>query len=251
LTAPLTATDLEGSKRSERLAAYGAKSSDVLSGFGTTVVIEIIAGCLVGAAIACVQQLLRARRMLWMARHPAPTFVFADLVGYTALTERRGDDAAAQVAHEFWRAMSALCREHGARQVKLMGDASMIWVPDAAQAVMLAGRAIREVGTRTDLLPVRLGAHTGSAVLRGGDWYGAAVNLAARLAAAAEPNQVLVSGATRAAANSEHEWPCRSRRELALRGVEGPIVAWELTASAGRRRDGIVCDGRIIASLAS
>ena len=33
-----------------------------------------------------------------MARHPAPTFVFADLVGFTALTERCGDETAARVA---------------------------------------------------------------------------------------------------------------------------------------------------------
>ena len=132
-----------------------------------------------------------------MARHPAPTFVFADLVGYTSLTEQRGDDAAARVAHDFWRAMSALCREHGARQVKAMGDGAMIWAPDAGRAVTLAASAVHELGTRDDLLPVRVGVHTGPAVMRGGDWYGGAVNLAARLAAAAEPNQALVSGATR------------------------------------------------------
>jgi class 3 adenylate cyclase len=56
----------------------------------------------------------RRRRM---ARHPAPTFVFADLVGYTALTEERGDEAAATVARAFRRTMCALSRKHGASQV--------------------------------------------------------------------------------------------------------------------------------------
>ena len=56
--------------------------------------IEILAGCAAGAAICLRAPAASARAgCLWMARHPAPTFVFADLVGYTALTERRGDDA--------------------------------------------------------------------------------------------------------------------------------------------------------------
>lgn len=55
------------------------------------------------------------------AAHPAPTFVFADLVGYTALTEVQGDQAAAKLAREFRRTMSTLSRSHGASQVKSMG----------------------------------------------------------------------------------------------------------------------------------
>jgi adenylate cyclase len=216
--------------------------------------IEIIAGCAVGATIVCIHRLLSARRHRWMSRHPAPTFVFADLVGYTALTEQRGDDAAARVAREFWRTMSSLSREHGAWQVKSMGDAAMIWAPDAERAVALAERAVKEVGSRPDLLPVRVGAHTGPAVMRGGDWYGGAVNLAARLAAAAEPNQALISCATRLAAGGTPAPSLRGRRELLLHGVENPIVAWELPPSAGRRGDRartVERDGRMTASLAS
>ena len=213
--------------------------------------IEIMTGCAAGAAVICGRRLVAARRLRSMARHPAPTFVFADLVGYTALTQRRGDDAAARVAHDFWRAMSGLCRQYGARQVKALGDGAMIWAPDAARAVTLATSAVEQVGTRGDLLPVRVGVHTGSAVMRGGDWYGGAVNLAARLAAAAEPNQVLVSAATRAAAKVDRNWPARTRRELALAGIDCPTVAWALTAGASRRRSAAPSDGRIIASVAS
>jgi adenylate cyclase len=215
--------------------------------------VEVITGCVAGAAVVCVHRLLWAKRRRWMGRHPAPTFLFADLVGYTALTEQRGDDAAARVAREFWRAMSALSREHRAWQVKSMGDAAMIWAPDATQAVLLAARAVDEVGTRADLLPVRVGVHTGPAVMRGGDWYGGAVNLAARLAGAAEPNQALISGATRSAARADDGWPVRTRRELALHGVEHPIVAWALAPPASGRgvtpRSGP--DGRIARSIAS
>lgn len=197
---------------------------------------ELIAGCLVGFAIVLVHWTWAQSRLRWMARHPAPTFLFADLVGYTALTERCGDEAGARVAREFRRAIAALSREHGARQVKSMGDGAMIWAPDPAGAVALAARTVLEIGTRPDLLPVRVGAHTGPALMRDGDWYGSSVNLAARLARAAGPNEALISITTQSAAR-QLESALKSRCELVLRGVEEPMVAWRLAADATRRKD--------------
>ena len=170
----------------------------------------------------------RGRRR--MRRHPAPTFVFADLAGYTTLTEQQGDEAAARVANEFRRTMHAISRDHGARQVKSMGDGVMIWAPDAGCAIALAARAVEEVGSRPDLLPVRIGVNTGAAVMRGYDWYGSAVNVAARLARESTPNEALVSASTRAAAWDKSRHQLTARRELSLRGVDHPIAAWRLAA---------------------
>jgi class 3 adenylate cyclase len=167
----------------------------------------------------------RRRRML---RHPEPTFLFADLAGYTAFTEQHGDAAAADLARLFRRTMCALSREHGAWQVKSMGDGVMICSPDPAAAIALAARAVREVGSHPDQLPVRVGVHTGPAVARGCDWYGSTVNLAARLAREAEPGEALISGATRAAARGEAPRRLLRGRELVLRGVSRPISAWRL-----------------------
>src|ERR687894_2078412 len=129
-------------------------------------------------------------------RDSIPTFLFADLVGYTALTETAGDAAAADLAREFRRTMCALSRDHGARQVKSMGDGVMIWIGDAGEAVSLAAETLERVGTRSDLLPVRIGVHTGPAVRRGRDWDRSAVNGGPRLADQARPNEGLVSDAT-------------------------------------------------------
>jgi adenylate cyclase len=125
--------------------------------------------------------------------------------------------------------MCALSREHGAWQVKSMGDGVMIWAPDAGHAVALAAHAVENVGKRRELLPVRIGVHTGPAVMRGCDWYGSAVNVAARLAAEAQPNEALISAATRAAARGVTAGRLGGERELALRGVERPVAAWRLT----------------------
>ena len=190
--------------------------------------IEIAVVCIVGIVLAGLIVRLATSRRRWMRRHPAPTFVFADLAGYTALTEQHGDAAAARVAREFRRTMCALSREHGAWQVKSMGDGVMIWSPDAGQAVALAAHTVEDVGTRADLLPVRVGVHTGPAVMRGCDWYGSAVNLAARLADEAEPNEALISAATRDAVGGQDVRSLADRRELALRGVGRPVSAWRL-----------------------
>jgi class 3 adenylate cyclase len=190
--------------------------------------IEAIAGCMAGALIARGRRMGLRRRRRRMARHPSPTFVFADLVGYTSLTEKSGDEAAADVAREFRRAMLVLSREHGAWHVKSMGDGAMIWVPDAGSAVRLAERTLTEVGLRPDLLPVRIGAHTGPAVMRDGDWYGNAVNVAARLADMAGPNEAVVSDATQSIADDRAQSALCCREEVGLRGVARPIVVWRM-----------------------
>ncbi len=202
--------------------------------------IDVIAGSLAGAVIARGHRMTLARRRQRMARHPSPTFVFADLVGYTSLTEASGNQAAADVAREFRRAMSLLSREHGAWHVKSMGDGAMIWVPDAGSAVRLAERTLTEVGMRPDLLPVRIGAHTGPAVMRDGDWYGSAVNVAARLADVAGPNEAIVSDATQLIADDGARSVLCCRDQVRLRGVPRPIVVWRMApspiTSPGERR---------------
>ena len=178
-------------------------------------------------AVALVVQ-VATRKRRGMQRHLAPTFVFADLAGYTALTDRHGDEAVARVAREFRRTVCALSRQHGAWQVKSMGDGVMIWAPDPARAMMLAAQTVEQVGSRGDLLPVRVGVHTGPAVMRGCDWYGGSVNVAARLAAEAAPNQALVSAATQEAADGADAPQLAGRSELTLRGVARPVSAWRL-----------------------
>jgi adenylate cyclase len=169
-----------------------------------------------------------AARQRRFGRRHAPTFLFADLVGYTALTEERGDIEAAAMARDFGRKMRALSRRHDARQLKSMGDGVMIWVADPARAVALAAATIDPPHGGAGTLPVRVGVHTGPAVRYGCDWYGSAVNIAARLATEAGPGEALISSATRAAAGDRSTHPLRAPQELALRGINWPIVAWRL-----------------------
>lgn len=127
----------------------------------------------------------------------AATFVFADLAGYTALTEAHGDEHAADVAEAFCERMRALLSDYDAQEVKTVGDALLVRVPDADQAIHLAARLVSDSGVKDRSLGVRVGMHTGTAVQRGEDWFGTAVNVASRVADAARPGELLMTLATR------------------------------------------------------
>jgi adenylate cyclase len=123
--------------------------------------------------------------------------MFADLAGFTALTEAHGDADASALAHRF----ETLVRGRlpaGARLVKMMGDAAMVVADDDLPLVLMA----RDLLTAVDELPgrpaVRIGIHAGEAIERDGDYWGHAVNVAARLAARAEPCEILTTGEIKA-----------------------------------------------------
>ena len=125
------------------------------------------------------------------------TFLFADLVGYTAFTERVGDDVAADVAVAFQSAAQHVAEECGCEVVKNLGDAVMIHGDDATRVLAVALRLRRELADEGWCPPLRMGVHSGTAVQRGSDWYGATVNVAARLADAASAGEILLSLTTR------------------------------------------------------
>jgi adenylate cyclase len=124
------------------------------------------------------------------------TFVLADLAGYTALTEAHGDEHAADAAADFCAAVRGLLDQHGAEEVKVIGDAMLLRVADPDQAVRLAARIVSGYGARHRTLGIRVGVHTGTAVRRDADWFGSAVNLASRVADLARSGEVVLTDAT-------------------------------------------------------
>lgn len=123
------------------------------------------------------------------------TFLFADIAGFTALTEAHGDEQAADLVADFADAVRGELPP-GGRHVKTIGDALMPVVPDPAGAVALALRITRELMRAHGSPSVRVGLHHGPAVERGGDYYGAAVNVAARVSDHAVGGEVLLSART-------------------------------------------------------
>jgi adenylate cyclase len=153
------------------------------------------------------------------------TFLFADLVGFTALSIEHGDEQAANVATRFQREVRGLAARHGATVVKSLGDGAMVRAPDAGDAVRL-GLAL---ANGLDGLPaVRVGVNTGPAVERDGDYFGSTVNLAARLSQAARGGEVLLTEATRAAARKRGT-RLEQRGPRTFRNARDPVVVYAAT----------------------
>ena len=128
------------------------------------------------------------------------TVLFTDVVNSTTLTQSLGDKAALAIVgvHDtiVRDALSAL----GGREVKHTGDGIMASFVSAASAVRCAIQIQRELDKHAQInsehpLKVRVGAAAGEPVEKNNDLFGSTVQLAARLCAHAEPEQILVSTA--------------------------------------------------------
>ena len=127
------------------------------------------------------------------AAHTSEAVVgFADLVGFTSLTQRISADDLERLVVGFEERSLAATARVGARLVKTIGDEVMFVAGDATDAVDIA-RAL--VGDE-QLPPLRIGLAAGEVVTRDGDLYGPVVNLAARLVATAEPDQIVIDAET-------------------------------------------------------
>src|SRR5256714_15251569 len=161
----------------------------------------------------------------------AHTFLFMDLVGFSALTAERGDDSAADVALQLFASVRRVLPRYRGEEIKTIGDAMMVRCEDPRDGLELGLEISEQIGDDGELPPLRIGVHTGPAVSRDGDWYGNAVNVAARLCSAAGGGEVLVSEATREAAGSPQHIDFGERRLHWLKNMPKPVAA----GSAARR----------------
>ena len=134
-----------------------------------------------------------------------PAMAFLDLVGYTRLTEERGDQAAAALAETLTVLVGRSSREHGGVPVKWLGDGVMFHYREPAGAVLAALEMVEEL-PEAGLPPAHVGVAAGPVVVQGGDYFGRTVNLAARIAAHAGAGRVLVSERVAKSA-SPRAWP--------------------------------------------
>lgn len=160
------------------------------------------------------------------------TFLFADLVGFTALAELEGDDRALEVVLAMRRRVRALLGRHGAEEIKSIGDGVMLRCSEPRQAVLLGLALVRDLREGDGLPAVRVGIHTGPALSSDGDWYGRTVNVAARLCAVAPGGEVMVSEATRQAAGTVAGIDWGARELHWLRNVSEPVATYLISSSA-------------------
>jgi predicted ATPase/class 3 adenylate cyclase len=163
------------------------------------------------------------------------TFLFTDLEGSTRLWEDHRDAMQGALAlHD--ELMRHAIASHNGYVVKATGDgfhAAFATAQDAVSAAVDAQRALRdEEWPETGPLQVRMGIHSGSAEQRDGDYFGPALNRAARLMGVAHGGQVIVSQATadlaRDALTGDHE--LTDLGEHRLRDLSRPEHVYQVNA---------------------
>jgi adenylate cyclase len=153
----------------------------------------------------------------------AATFVFADIAGFTALTEAHGDEEAVKLVEELSEGVEAELTAIQGEYVKTIGDALMLRIPAPGDAVLLALRIANDLLSAHGAPAIRVGLHHGPAVERKGDYFGASVNLAARVSALASGGEVLLTGQTAALAPDLEGVLYESRGRQTLRNVAEPL----------------------------
>jgi class 3 adenylate cyclase len=128
------------------------------------------------------------------------TVLFTDIVGSTDMTQRLGDEMAMTFLDLHNRIMREALGVTGGREVKHTGDGIMAVFFSAAAAVRCGIKVQQDLSKHRkehpeQSLQVRIGVAAGEPIERHNDFFGSAVQLAARLCAHADPEQVLMSNA--------------------------------------------------------
>lgn len=150
---------------------------------------------------------------------------FADLSGFTVLTQRLNPTELSELLVEFSGAVSDVVHDGGGRVVKFIGD-EVMWVNSTPEQLLRVATDLVEYPRAREIgLGVRAGLGFGLVLAIGGDYFGTPVNLAARLVSAAAPGQILGGADVRVALPDR---PAVLLEPLTLKGFEGPVTAYDL-----------------------
>jgi class 3 adenylate cyclase len=155
-------------------------------------------------------------------------FLIADIRGYTAFTQRFGDNAAAQLSTRFADIARSVLERWDGRLVEVRGDEVLGVFASARQAVLAAGelhaRYAEELLHHPDLpVGIGVGLDLGEAIPVGEGFRGAALNRAARLCSLAGPGETLVSPGIVYVAPQIEGVEFRARGQEQLKGFAEPV----------------------------
>jgi adenylate cyclase len=151
--------------------------------------------------------------------------VFADLTGYTRLTEEAGDEVAAQVSLTLAQLVSEIAARHQGEVVKMLGDGVHFHFRDPGDAVRASLEIVEDVSPN-GLPPAHIGVNAGPMIYDEGDYFGRTVNIAARIASQAGAEQVFV-GEDLVRNVSPTGFQVVEVGEFELKGVARPVKLFE------------------------
>jgi class 3 adenylate cyclase len=171
-------------------------------------------------------------------------FLFADLRGYTAFIERAGNAAAVELLDVYMAILRTAVAGHEGAEIKVEGDGFHAVFLSASSAIQCAVEITNAAARANESRPERpinvgVGIHAGEAVETGDGFIGSAVNIAARVCAAAAAGEVLVTGTVRGIAQASVELDFAPRGRRRLKGIPEPVDLYAVVARgtvAPRRR---------------
>jgi class 3 adenylate cyclase len=128
--------------------------------------------------------------------------MFADVAGSTQLFEVMGDDKARATIAETLELLTNVINGHNGTVIKTIGDEVMCTFPEPDDSANAATEMQETLEDANDIredgpeIKIRIGMHFGPALLEGGDVFGDAVNVAARMAAQAKGGQIITTKTT-------------------------------------------------------
>ena len=169
------------------------------------------------------------RRLMADGRPARPTVPlsvgFADLVGFTAMSQQISDKELAAVVARFEALAFDAVARHGGRVAKMIGDEVMFVVDGIAPALETA-LALAEAYADDDLLSdVRVGLAHGEVLALEGDYYGPVVNLASRIVNIALPGAVVISEPVHEALAGDRRYVFHPLRVRSLKDI-GRVRLW-------------------------
>jgi adenylate cyclase len=162
---------------------------------------------------------------------------FADLVGFTALSQQLSQAALADVVARFESLAHDTVAACGGRVVKMIGDEVMFAAADPVEAAMTALALADAYADDDELQDVRVGLAFGDVLAREGDYYGPVVNLASRLVNIARPGSVLVSTSLDEVLGANPAFELKQLRPRFLQGI-GRTPLWALMHAAAADEKG-------------
>ena len=146
------------------------------------------------------------------------TVMFTDIEDSTVLAQEAGDQKWTQMVEDHFAMLDQVIKRHRGNVVKRLGDGTMNVFGSARDAID-AALETQSAMSSTEL-KVRIGVHTGDSLRRDGDYYGVAVNKAARIAGIAEGGEIIVSAVT-AELSGGHGVHFGPSRTVSLKGLSG------------------------------
>ena len=172
------------------------------------------------------------------------TVVFADVVGSTALAEELDAEDVRVLFTRYYALANEVVTAHGGIVAKLLGDGvlAVFGVPvahgDDAQRALDAALRLRDAVSRDTALQrlqLRIGVNTGEVLANedaSGEIVGDAVNVAARVAAAAGEGEILAADVTHRAAPAI---AYGEAREISAKGKAQPVRVWPVLGGPAER----------------